>query len=206
MNRLTISTLLGCFVCFCSFGHADIYVYTFNGTLPDGASTHSMVSDGEDWTARILVDSTTPDTNSAVDFGVYEGAIVSGTLEFSGGYSADTFDFSGSEVLILNDVFGADSISARGEFGINNFVFQANNEDLTSLLTEDLVGPGFTLDAFPEPATFEFFQLLFTDEFGTLSYFANQTNNVSFSASAIPEPTCLPVAMLAAALVSRRRR
>lgn len=203
-------SLIAC--CCLTFGYSsnasgDFYNYTFVGEVPTGASTHSMVADGEVWTASLLIDASSVDVNDNVNVGDYAGAVVSGTLEFSGGYRADDFDFSGAKVLILNDTFQADSIRVSGEFGINNFVFQVNNEDLTTFADDSLIGPGVSIEPFADPAQFEFFQLLFTDDFGTINYFANQANNVSFSATAIPEPIGLPI-LLSSMMVSlgfRRR-
>lgn len=206
MARFLTPAVLLFFCSFTAIAHADFYQYEFVGVVPTGASGHSMVDDGETWTATIIVDPTVQDTNPNEDIGEYT-AVVSGTLEFSGGYSADDFDFSGARVLILNDTFFADSIRVTGEFGINDFVFQVNNEDQTTFPDDTLIGPGVNIDPFPDPATFEFFQLLFTDDFGTINYFANQANNVSFSATAIPEPISLPIiATLALAASGYRRR
>ena len=190
---------------FTAIACGDFYQYEYVGVVPAGASGHSMVADGETWTATVVVDASVQDTNANQDIGEY-AAVVSGTLEFSGGYSADDFDFSGARVLILNDTFFADSIRVTGEFGINNFVFQVNSEDLTTFPDDSLIGPGVNIDPFPDPATFEFFQLLFTDDFGTINYFANQANNVSFSATAIPEPVSLPILATIALAVSGYRR
>ncbi len=182
-----------------SLVHADFYVYSLSGTLPDGASLHPMVSDGEDWTASFVIDSTAGDTNPDPSFGVFEGAVVSGNLEFSGGYVAATTDFSGGTAFALNDVFSADSVRIRGESGIHDFVFQANSEDLSTLNSDLLPTPGTVINPFPDMATFEYFQMAFDDELGSISYFANQANNVTFVATAIPEPGCT-VALLGTGL------
>jgi hypothetical protein len=185
---------------------ADFYQYTFTGFLPPGASSHSQVADGETWTAIMLVDpSVAVDTNPDPNFGVFPGAVVFGSLAFSGGYVAATTDFSGATVTVINDVF-ADAVRVRGESGLHDFTFQANSETLSTLVSDMLVGPGTTVVPFPDPTVFEFFQLSFDDEFGTIFYFSNQSNNVSLTVTAIPEPAVPLVAPVLAGLFFRRRR
>ena len=186
---------------------ADFLDFTFVGTLPAGASQHSMVSDGEIWTAVMRVDSTTADVNSNPNVGLYEGAVVFGSLEFSGGYVAESTDFSGSTAFILNDVFSADSIRVRGESGLSDFVFQANSEDLSTLTNDLIPGPGTTIDPFPSIGTFEYFQLTFDDEFGFINYFANVENNVTVTITqAIPEPGVGAICFLFGAFAIRRKK
>ncbi|MEM9412167.1 MAG: hypothetical protein AAGA30_13710, partial [Planctomycetota bacterium] len=162
---------------------ADFLDYTFTGVIPDGASQHAMVADGETWTATMRIDTTVEDVNPNPNVGLYETAVLFGTLEFSGGYETTTIDFSGATVFVLNDIFEADSIRVRGASGLFNFTFQANNEDLSTLSDELLPEAGTTIDPFPGVGTFEYFQLTFDDELGFINYFANTANNVSFSAN-----------------------
>ena len=186
--------------------HADMYEYTFVGTLPDGASSHSMVADGEIFTARFTIDSTVFDTNPDPNFGVWENAVVAGSLEFSGGYVAGTTDFSNGTAFALNDVLEADSVRVSGESGLSDFVFQASSQDLTKFDSDALPTPGTVINPFPDPAEFEYFQIAFDDEFGTINYFANQANNVTFTATAVPEPGSMLVAILSSAVLFNRRR
>lgn len=190
-------------VCSCAF--ADFYRYTLSGTLPDGASTHPMVLDGEQWTASFIIDSTTFDTNPDPNVGLFEGAVISGNLEFSGGYVAASTDFSGGTAFALNDVFEADSLRIRGESGMSAYTFQANSEDLSTLDSDLLPTPGTTITPFPSPSTFEYFQMAFDDELGTIVYFANQENNVTFSATIIPEPSTGFAIFLVTAFAGLRR-
>lgn len=184
----------------------DFYEYTFTGVIPDGVSNHSQVADGEIWTAIMVVDSTTPDSNPDPQFGVYKGAVVSGTLEFSGGYTPFV-DFAGANAFALDDVFTpADSVSVRGEFNSSNYVFQANTEILTTLDSDALVGPGTSFDSFPNPSISEYFVFTFADEFGDIVYTGDVANNSSFSARAIPEPATGAVLLTTMLLACRRRK
>ena len=40
---------------------ADILQYTFNGVIPDGASQHTQINDGETFTATFLIDTSVRD-------------------------------------------------------------------------------------------------------------------------------------------------
>lgn len=190
------------------FCHADFYQYVFSGIVPDGVSNHSMVADGEVWTATMIIDSTTADDNSDPQFGVYTGAVVSGSLVFSGGYEPFV-DFSGATAFALDDVFApadADAVAVRGEFNDSNYVFQANTTDLSTLTSDALVGPGVSFDSSPSPSDLEYFVFTYADEFGDIVYFGNTANNASFSATAIPEPGFSGFVLLAMAGISRRAR
>lgn len=185
----------------------DFYDYIFTGIVPSGASSHSQVADGESWTAIMRIDATVIDSNPDPNFGEFDGAVVSGTLQFSGGYVPANVDFAGGSVRVLNDVFGADSVRVRGQFGLTRFLFQANSEDLSTLSSDQLVGPGTTITAFPNPASFEYFQLVFDDEFGSIFYFADVDHNVNLVVRAIPEPSSgLMAGLVLSAWIVRRRR
>lgn len=191
-----------------SFSNADFYEYVFTGIVPEGVSNHSMVSDGEVWTATMIIDSTTADTNSDAQFGVYTGAVVSGSLVFSGGYEPFV-DFSGATAFALNDVFppaDADAVSVRGEFNDSNYVFQANTTDLSTLTSDALVGPGVSFDSSPSPSELAYFVFTYADEFGDIVYFGDTANNASFSATSIPEPGFAGILIFVMAGISRRTR
>ena len=187
---------------------ADFYQYQFSGVIPDGFSNHSLVADGEVWTATLIIDSNTADVNPDPKFGVYEGAVVSGTLEFSGGYTP-VVDFSGATAFALDDVFApadADVVSIRGEFNDSNFVFQANTTDLATLDSDELAGPGLSFDSFPSNADLEYFVFTYGDQFGSIEYFGDTANNASFVATAVvPEPSGFTMLALLGVMFSGRR-
>ncbi len=185
--------------------YADFYHYSFSGFIPDGASNHSQISDGEIWTAQFVIDSTTADTNPDPQFGAYAGAVVSGTLEFSGGYET-LIDFAGANAFALNDVSTADSVSVRGAFGTSIFVFQANREGDSVLDSDALPGPGISFDSFPAQTVLEHFVFTFGDGNGDVVYFGNIANNVSFAATAIPEPSSGCILMASLLSACRRSR
>ena len=114
------------------------------------------------------------------------GAVVSGTLEFSGGYTP-FIDFGGATAFALDDVFSpadADAVSVRGDFNNSSFVFQANTTDLSTLTSDELVGPGVSFDSSPDPSDLEYFVFTYADEFGDIVYFGDTANNASFAATA----------------------
>jgi len=208
-HYFTKITVLSVIVFLPNISNADFYQYVFQGVVPGGVSNHSMVADGETWTATFVVDSTTADVNPDPQFGVYEGAVVSGVLEFSGGYQP-FIEFSGATAFALDDVFApadADVVSVRGEFNNSNFVFQANTTELSTLTSDALVGPGLSFDSFPNPSELEYFVFTYADEFGDISYFGDIANNASFVSSAVvPEPSSLSLCGLVMILVLRRTR
>lgn len=54
-----------------SVADADQWLYTFEGELPDGASSHSQIADGESFVAQFGVDSTAEDQTSSDGIGSY---------------------------------------------------------------------------------------------------------------------------------------
>ncbi len=186
----------------------DVHIYTFTGEIPDGASNHPLIADGETWTAVVALDIDTPDENFDPQFGVYTGAVQFGTLEFSGGFE-NTLDLTIGDAFVLDNVGASDSVRVRGfdDFGFG-YNFQVNNENLDTIMGDGFLEPGTVITPFDNPAQLEFFQLTLIDELGEVSYFANQVNNVTLSVSvAVPEPgTSLVLALLAFGCAGSRRR
>ena len=197
-----VITIFACFL-FASAANADIHVYTFTGQIPDGASQHPMIADGETWTAVMGLDIDTEDTNFDPEFGVYTGAVRFGSLTFSGGYDPN-IDLSLGDAFILDNVGFSDSVRVRGV----GYTFQVNNEMLDTFSGDGFLDPGTVITPFDDPAQLEFFQLTMIDDLGMVSYLANQTNNVSLSVSvAVPEPATASILIgLLFGAVCRRRR
>ena len=78
------------------------FTYIFSGQVPTGASSHQFVSDGETWQATFQVDENA--SGSGSNYVIYENAVLSGTIEFSGGYSADLDIAPLGRVEIFNDL------------------------------------------------------------------------------------------------------
>lgn len=187
--------------------NADFLNYTFTGVIPVGASGHSQVSDGESFVASFIVDTTVPDTEPGdPTLGEYLVVVQSGSLEFSGGFNS-SLDFSGLNVFVGDDF--ADTFDAV-LVGNDDFTFlvQANQfEDLSVLNSDALPGAG---DAFAPDgggAGVSNNQLSYTDDFGSIFYDTGDANNISFSATAVPEPSAVSLfAFLAITATTRRAK
>jgi hypothetical protein len=180
------------------------YIYTFKGTLPTSlVSTIPAISPGESWIATFVV---------APVAGIYEkqwanfpGAVVKGTLHFSGGYKSP-YNFAGFTVYVHN-VSNVDQIAVYG--GVDgNYINMSAYSDLNPLLTADLPNPGMQFQPHPVPNFGAGYpQLTYGDDLGDVSYNALTANNVSFAATLIPEPTSLALAsLLGGSLALARRR
>jgi len=172
---------------------ADLMEYTFTGVLPEGASQHSKIADGESFIGRFVIDSTAIDSQPDEDFvGNYLDAVIFGTLQFSGGYFKS--GFTGSRVLVLDNVTGADAISVRTDSLTSNasILVQANSENLDTIVGDAMLAPGDGFDSWPGQTEIERYQLIFGDDFGLVFYFGNVAHNVDFRATHyIPEPSAI---------------
>lgn len=100
-----MSRFLILMVCMClpAIAHCDFVTFEFTGTVPEGASSHSMVDDGESFVATFTVDNTVPDSEQEdPTVGIYDLAVVSNSIEFSNGYSVS---FEGLGQLVVGDNF-----------------------------------------------------------------------------------------------------
>lgn len=182
--------------------------YRLSGVVPDGASSHSEVSAGETWTATFLIDETTPaGPNDFPNASSYHNAVLSGTLEFSGGY-VSPFDFSsGYDVVVFNEATaGFDALFIRETATNAGIRFQAVTiEDAFSSTALPLSGAG--IDPSPDFVATGFIQLAYSDSLGSIFYDTSSVNNVTFGV--VPEPTTLLVwggLGLCSCLVWRRSR
>jgi hypothetical protein len=187
---------------------ADLWEYTFTGVLPEGASQHSKISDGESFVGRFVINSSAIDSQPDEDFvGNYLDAVIFGTLQFSGGYFKN--GFTGSRVLVLDNVTGADAISVRTDSLTSNasILVQANSEDLDTIVGDAMLGPGNGFDSWPKQTEIERYQLIFGDDFGLVFFFGNVSHNVSFHATHyIPEPSAVLLLAGGSLLLMQRRR
>ena len=188
--------------------NADFVTYQLTGEIPIGADlNHPFVTGGETWTANFIVDTFTASIGDIFgDSAGYQDAVVSGSLFFSGGYIPEV-DFSGYDVVVFNDTAaGFDAIAfgfdlANGSLDGSLFQALTTNDQFLSL---DLPDVGSSLTPAPSLTEDAFFQLSFTDDFGTVTYNSGLANNVSFEA--IPEPSSLLILSSALLGISLRRR
>lgn len=119
-------------------------VYTVTGVannlgLSDGRAPE--VAADETYVAEFEIDLSVADTDPDPDRGVYSGAIVSSSIEFSGGYSSQV-DFADGEIIVLRD-------SGGGGIGLSD------PTGLGSILVFDIGNP-FDSDALLDDPTTEF--------------------------------------------------
>jgi len=208
--------LIGFLFCLAAqVAQAETVRYTITGEIPTGASTHSMVADGETFTGIFLADLTTPDLlddglPGDDEFGLFFNAISGGTLEFSGGY-VSTIDFSDYTISIFDnspvDGFGYDGIQI-GE-PTSEFRAQVNNFDDPNAVTSDsLPGVGSVVNSAPGIAPTNVLAFEYEDALGAIGYSSLDANNVTLTVtSAVPEPTSCAILMACTglALTGRRR-
>ena len=109
MNTKITNTFLVAMVClFYSIPAEgqDTLVYTVEGTVGAsgfmGNELSDDISEGETFVAQFLIDTTVPDSLiNDPDEGRYEGAILTSSLTFSGGFVDDQTDFAGSDLRVL---------------------------------------------------------------------------------------------------------
>lgn len=181
-------------------------VYTFSGQVPTHTSplgrpledTHPFIEPGETWIATFVIDENARPSYSRRPIAIYDQAVKSGSLKFSGGYVAP-FNFARLDVTVMDDGEGIyDGVAVSFGFRIQAIT---NSNPLNSI---GLPGPGTRF--LPNPSYVSNWpQLQYSDSYGGIVYFADLSNNIRFSAS-IPEPTSLTLAsLLGGSLVLARR-
>jgi len=188
---------------------ADV-TYTITGFaddfgFPNDPSLAPEVSAGESYVAQFLIDDAALDINPDPTVGVFAGAISSGSIQFSGGYSSQV-DFSGGTVTIQQDSNGGGVFLSPAVGSGTILIADIGNPFASDQL---LTGLGTTIVASPT----SLFNL--TEPTGFIVSFSQDTNIGGFgpivlsvtSANAVPEPSSacfLGFGVLACAL--RRRR
>ena len=175
---------------------AQDLLYTFAGTLPTGASMHSMVDDGENFEVLFGIDSSAPDTTSSDSVGSYNAAVF-GTLIFSGGFEAN-LDVNDMILRVLPD--GA--IVNIGSL-LQEFSFQVVNESTDVLLTDALPGAGTFLNTLGGSLnSFIFYE----DDLGSVSFATAESPGITFEVTAVPEPTTFGLVAIGSMATLLRRR
>ncbi|MEZ6093391.1 MAG: PEP-CTERM sorting domain-containing protein [Pirellulaceae bacterium] len=194
-----------------SVARADL-VYTFSGVIPVGASDgHSIIGIGDTWTASFVVDENTPSSGSSF-FATndYAGAAKSGTISFSSGVSRTIIDASNRAdytLYVMNDGSPAatDSVFIYYTTPTTNPFSMRALDFNNPLSTRNLPGLGVTLT--PSPSTSStLHQLSYTDANGVVVYDVGDENNITFSVSAVPEPSSFGLFLIAGLLGLSRRR
>lgn len=154
--------------------------YRFTGVLPAGASSHSEVADGERFTVTYVVDTSIPDSSTDPQFGVYFNAVISGTLEFSGGYSSP-IDLGGSSIYLRNGIGTPPSDGVYvGNSGANRLIIQAATDDLSTLSSDALPDGCVTFSSAPATLPSSSPTFLYSDVNGEIRYNLEDANNVDF--------------------------
>ena len=197
---ITVTSLL---LLVCSAGtvaRADL-IYEFSGVLPNGASLHPMVADGESYTVTFRIDDSVTDSSVDPTLGIYLGNVLSGAIEFSGGFSQNlSTQADGYRVVVYDNFeFGGvflDGVSVRIDPATTDTVLMSVAETSTagSLFDDDSLpgaGTSFASSSSSGGPTSNWFQMKFTDEITgeRVRYFAFSSFDTVFSAS-VPEPSC----------------
>jgi len=125
--------------------------------------------------------------------GEYLGTVVSGRLEFSGGFVSN-FDFSGLTVYVANDSSSGylrprfDGVSVRSVDSVTPFI-SVLTEDSSTLDSDALPLPGTTFESNSDSDVFTY-AFRYEDELGRIQYFwewVETTDVHTFSVSNVPE-------------------
>ena len=194
MHRLLTPIVLAILA---SNAFADVN-FTFTGVIPDGASTHSMIEEGESFLARFRIDtSVIPDLDVFPNAAIYEQSVRFGFLEFSGGFKSPN-DFAGIDSDVQNDAVDtrfcnpnvrddcfADTVGVQipgQSFSVG--VFSLDTSVIDSL---DIPEPGTSIVGNPNPYTgpYPTLQLIYNDSLGRIFYLAGDANNTAFASTGV---------------------
>jgi hypothetical protein len=135
-------------------------VYTITGfTNGLGGTDDSVfapeVSPGESYVANFLIDASVLDTDPSSERGEYLGAILSSSIEFSGGYSSE-LNFAGGEITVHTDAAGSGIVMLPADGGAAGIAIYDLNTTFDSdvLFVEEgsqIVGSQSSLAVFHEP-------------------------------------------------------
>ena len=146
---------------------ADLLVYTYTGVLPIGSSFHSQVSDGESWTVTFVVDDSAMDVDDSPHIGFYPGNVLSGKIEFSGGFYQILGPIRDFATVVFDDYsnYGIiyDSIVVINAEGSSDLLVETFSDDLNTISADSLPGGGFGFSSEGFDGTDYFPQLVWID-------------------------------------------
>ena len=147
-----------CLSCCISVGqlHGQV-VYTITGfanNVGDGLGNAPEVAPGESYVAEFMIDLSVMDSDSSPDRGVYTGAILASSIEFSGGYSSQV-DFSGGEIVIQRDIAGGgvffNDVNGLGTILVFDLFVAFDSDALLTDPATEIVGSPASLYSLTEP-------------------------------------------------------
>ena len=147
-----------CLSCCISVGqlHGQV-VYTITGfanNVGDGLGNAPEVAPGESYVAEFMIDLSVMDSDSSPDRGVYTGAILASSIEFSGGYSSQV-DFSGGEIVIQRDNAGGgvffNDVNGLGTILVFDLFVAFDSDALLTDPATEIVGSPASLYSLTEP-------------------------------------------------------
>lgn len=189
--------------------HAQV-IYSFTGiATPDGNSTQTAVGFLETFVADFVIDDSVFDSDPTED-GFYEGAILSSSIEFSGGF-VSAVDFTGGD--ITSQLFSPDDVPVSRQLALTPPSALGNGSGFFVSADPDLLDSDvlFTEPGSPLGGLESTLFLLFeppapgVDE-GTI--FFNNNNQGAFNVLSVPEPStaCFLGAGILSMVVRRRRK
>jgi hypothetical protein len=166
--------------------NSQVVQFKYTGTIPAGASSNSMVADGEVFTAIFDVDTSVADTDADNNEGLYVAAVLSGSLSFSGGHLSNE-DFSGINVNVADNLFGLDGVQVSPTQSTSLWI-SAASEDLLTLQSDAIPSVGTTF--LSDVTNFNTGGLAFSysDTFGNISYTWAAGADTTFMVTSVPEP------------------
>lgn len=185
--------------------------YQFSGTVPAGTSSLPQVGELETWTATFVIDDSVI-ASSTPTYSLYSAAVLSGTLEFSGGHISP-LDFIGSDLYIFDDHLPTGPDGPVDAVYIVNSILGVSFQAVTTsnpFASHALPLPGAGFNPTPSPTATNFQQLSYNEGVPgeDINYLSNRSNNVIFAAiddstGVVPEPMSAVVwTLLAVSLVA----
>jgi len=203
MKKLCLAVAVAC-LGLVAQANADTIRFSFSGVLPSGASSHSMVADGETFLAIFDIDNTIVDSSASDPTeGTYSAAVIGGSLEFSGGFvSSDSF--ADLTVAVSDNQFGG--IEGVGVVAVDSAAPRVAvlTDDLSTLSSDELPTPGTSILSNSTRTSLAF---AYNDGFGDIGYSWADGEAILFEVSAVPEPSTTGCLLLfACAGILRRKR
>ena len=132
-------------------------VYTVTGfanNIGAGEGNAPEVAPGETYVAEFMIDLSVVDSDSSPDNGVYTGAILSSSIEFSGGYTSQV-NFAGGEIIVQRDNAGGgvffNDVNGLGSIVVFDLGVPFASDALLADPTTEFIGSPASLYSLMEP-------------------------------------------------------